>query len=54
MNESFYLSLALAVSVSLLVHATVKRARLERAYKELYKVNRINLKRLEKSAEIPF
>jgi hypothetical protein len=49
-----YAMVAQVVTLSLLIYTTVQHARLERAYWELYKVNRINRERLANSAERPF
>jgi hypothetical protein len=49
-----YAMVAQVVTLSLLIYTTVQHARLERAYRELYKVNRINIQRLANSAERPF
>ena len=49
-----YAMVAQVVTLSLLIYTTVQHARLERAYWELYKVNRINRERLANSVERPF
>ena len=47
-------TIALVTSTGLLIHTTIQHARLERAYKELRKVNKILQQRLNNSAERPF
>jgi hypothetical protein len=49
-----YAVVAQVLTLSLLIYTVVQHARLERAYRELYKVNRINRERLANSVERPF
>jgi hypothetical protein len=49
-----YAVVAQVITLSLLIYAVIQNARLQRAYWELYKVNRINRERLANSVERPF
>jgi len=46
--------IAQAITLALLVYVTIRHALLERAYRELYKVNKLNLQRFANSVERPF
>lgn len=47
-------TIALVTSTGLLVYTTIQHSRLEQAYKELRKVNKILQQRLANSEERPF
>jgi hypothetical protein len=46
--------IAQAITLALLVYVSIRHALLERAYRELYKVNKLNLQRFANSVERPF
>ena len=47
-------TIALVMATGLLIHSTIQNARLERAYYDLRKVNKILQQRLANSEERPF